>query len=310
MANGKSGSFGSRKGIKTPAVMVQGNQLRVAKDPAPWFADFDSLAAQCTALTTSPAMILPFFGDPDLMAKVDRHGVNQAMLTLTEQVKQQKERLADLVAETKAMREGAPAEGDKPAREPITRVTQDNTIELLNHGEQFQTFMDDWLRVVYFAMDKVLDYFRALGEDIPVLCPYAQGYVKPESGLSQEELHAAANVGIDELAAEVAEEDRIGQLIIGVLQAKPLKAHERKFFTKMIDVTPEQFNKLLKGDYAQFSLTKLRSIHEKMDGPAYEQELAAVETAEFQQLEEAGRGLDSGAQIGVADESTYLQKSE
>lgn len=307
MANGKRGAFGSRRGIKTPAVMVQGNQLRVAKDPAPWFADFDSLAAQCTALTTSPAMILPFFGDAELMAKVDRQGVNQAMLTLTEQVKQQKERLAGLVAETKAMREGVPAEGDKPARAPIKQVTQDNTIELLNHGEQFQTFMDDWLRVVYFAMDKVLDFFRALGQDIPVLCPYAQGFVKTEGNMTQEELRAATSVGIDELAAEVDEEDRLGKLILGVLQAMPMRAHQRKAFAKLIEVSQEQFNKLLHGDYRQFSLTKLRSIHEKMDGPAYEQELAAVETAELQQLEEAGRGHT--APITAVDESP-IQKVE
>jgi hypothetical protein len=287
MANGKSGAFGSRKGIKTPAVMVQGNQLRVAKDPAPWFADFDSLAAQCTALTTSPAMIMPYFGDAELMAKIDRQGVNDATKALMEQIKQQKERLAALVAETKAMREGVPAMDGKPARAPITKVTQDNTIELLNHGEQFQTFMDDWLRIIYFSMDKVLDFFRALGQDIPVLCPYSQGFVKTEQNMTPEELKAASGASLDELAAEVAEEDHLGKMILGVLQAAPLKAHQRKAFAKMIEVTPEQFNKLIKGDYRQFSLTKLRSIHEKMDGPAYEQELAAVEQTELQQMAEA-----------------------
>lgn len=290
MAKKQGGSFGSRKGVRTPAVMVQGNTMRVGKDPAPWFADFDSLAAQCTALTTSPAIVLTYIRNEELMAKVDRDALNTSIQSMNELILREKNRLKALIAETKILREGAPAEGDQPAREAITRVTQDNTIPLLDHGEKFQVFMNDWLRVIFFAIDQVLQHFRDAGEEVPIICPASPGYVQTEATLAMEEVTKAQAIPFNEIAAEVNEEDHIGQLIVGVLQASPLKARHRKGFVSLLDITGKEFDKLVAGDYRQFSLTKLKAMYAKMELDTFEADIAEAEAAEGS---EPARGMTS-----------------
>lgn len=290
MAKKQGGSFGSRKGVRTPAVMVQGNTMRFGKDPAPWFADFDSLAAQCTALTTSPAIVLTYIRNEELMGKVDRDALNESIRSMNELILREKTRLKALVAETKILREGAPAEGDQPAREAITRVTQDNTIPLLDHGEKFQVFMNDWLRVIFFAIDQVLQHFRDAGEEIPLICPASPGYVETEATMAMEDVTKAQAIPFNEIANEVNEEDHLGQAIVSLLQASPLKARHRKGFTSLLDITGKEFDKLVAGDYRQFSLTKLRAIYTKMELDTLEADIAAADAAEG---EKPARGMTS-----------------
>lgn len=165
MASKQSGAFGSRKGIRKPAVMIQGNNLQFGHDPKPWIADYRMLGSQATALTTSAGMVLRYV-QSDLLAKTNVVKVNEDLIVLKNHVAAYKGRLALLNAET-----------DKIERE-TPRITMEKVPELLNHAEAFQVFMNDWAKVVMFAADKVLDHFRAVGEDIAYVCPYSEGFQK------------------------------------------------------------------------------------------------------------------------------------
>lgn len=196
MANGKSGAFGSRKGIPTPPVLVQGNVMQMSSNPKPWFADFDSMAAQCTALTTSPGMVLDYMENVELMAKVDRNELNAPLLVLTNHVRAQKERLAALVAETNRL------------RDEVKHITPEGSLPLLQHGEDFQNFMNDWTRIVFFAMDKVFDIFRAVGEEIPYVCPDSPGFSKvTASQMTRQEVVEAQELSFGDLQAAVAADE-------------------------------------------------------------------------------------------------------
>lgn len=165
MASKQSGAFGSRKGIPLPPVAIQGNNLKFSNDPKPWIADYRTLGAQATALTTSAGMVLRYV-QSDLLAKTDVVKLNADLVVLKDHVAAYKGRLALLNAETDKIESETP------------KITMNKVPELLNHAEAFQIFMNDWARVVMFAADKVLDHFRAVGEDIAYVCPYSEGFQK------------------------------------------------------------------------------------------------------------------------------------
>lgn len=164
MGKDRSGTFGSRNGIPTPAVLVQGNNLQFNNDPKPWFADLDHLAAEATALTTSAGMVIPFVSNGELVIKVDRVALNADLVILNTHVAAMLGRLALLKADTEKY------------RETIKKIRPDSVPTLLNHAEFFQLFMNDWTRIAFFAMDNVLEHFRKVGVDIPYICPYSPGY--------------------------------------------------------------------------------------------------------------------------------------
>jgi len=263
MAKNKGGSFGSRKGVRTPPVMVQGNTMRFSKDPSPWFADFDSLAAQCTSLTTSPGILLNFINDAELMAKVDRDALNTSILAMNELILKEKTRLKDLKEETRILREGAPADGDKPAREAITRITQDNTIPLLDHGEQFQLFMNDWVNVIYFALDECLQHFRAVGAEIPVLCPRSPGFFKTEGTMTADELKKAQEISLTELQRD----ERDAQEVVEIVQAMAgrVKRKHYRHVAKGLGIPEAHFEALVKGNHALLTSAQLKDVRAKLD---------------------------------------------
>lgn len=195
MASKQSGAFGSRKGIKLPAVAIQGNNLKFGQDPKPWIADYRTLGSQATALTTSAGMVLRYINS-ELLAKTDVVKVNEDLIILKDHVKAYKGRLALLNAET-----------DRIERE-TPRITLEKVPELLNHAEAFQIFMNDWAKVVMFAADKVLDHFRALGEDIAYVCPYSDGFQKAvgEHQMDAAQFEAAQNVTAEDLMQDELQE--------------------------------------------------------------------------------------------------------
>ena len=173
MANRRAGAFGSRKGIPQRPVMVQGNTLSVTKDPKPYFADYDHLQAQCTALTTSAGMVLTFLRDPELMARVNAQSLNETLKTFNEHVRSFKGRLAIIKNDTEQLRANVKA------------VTLDILPTLLDHTERYTDFMNDWTRIVMFSQDLVLDHFRPLGLDIPYLCPFSKGFDQANATTNQ-----------------------------------------------------------------------------------------------------------------------------
>lgn len=166
MSKHSTGAFGSRKGIKHRPVSVQSNTLKFDNNPAPWFADFDRLHAEAVALTTTPAMVLPFVQNGELLNKVNATAVNADVQALVQHVGAMKGRLALLKSTTDDL------------RDRVTAINVEVIPELLNHAEAFQIFMNDWTRIVLFAQDSVLEHFRAIGEDIPYVCPFHPGFIK------------------------------------------------------------------------------------------------------------------------------------
>lgn len=164
MAKHSSGAFGSRKGIPQKPVRVQANTLQFGSDPAPWFADFDRLHAEANALTTSAGMVLPYVQNGELLAKIDRSLLNNDVQGLTNHVAAMKGRLA-LLKQT-----------GEELRTKVTRITVEVVPELLEHAESYQLFMNDWTRIVLFAVDNVLEHFRVQGEEIPYVCPFHPGF--------------------------------------------------------------------------------------------------------------------------------------
>lgn len=167
MSKHKSGAFGSRKGIAQPAVRVQGNNLQFSSDPAPWFADFDRLGLEASALTTSAGMVLTFVTDQELLKLVNRVTLNDDLLVLNSHVAALKGRLEILKGETNEL------------RAKVKKINLDSVQLLLNHGEALSDFMNDWTRIAMFSVDTVLEHFRKVGVDIPYLCPFSPGFEKP-----------------------------------------------------------------------------------------------------------------------------------
>lgn len=196
MSRHKQGSFGSRKGINRPAVMVQGNNLQFSTDPKPWFADFDSLHANALSLTVSPGMVLDYVQNPELNSRVNAAATDADLKVLLEHVRAYKGRLALLKQETEDL------------RAKVTKITPEVSIDLMNHAEKFELFTHDWAKVVLFAQDKVLDHFRAIGLTIPYVCPYSEGFSKatPNQMTAAELDDAARKPTIAELDGAIAKE--------------------------------------------------------------------------------------------------------
>jgi hypothetical protein len=163
MSKHNAGAFGSRKRAPASTVAVQGNTLTFDPDPRPYFADYASMALDCEALITSAGMVLPFV-QSELVGQVNAGALNQDILILNTHTAAFKGRLAILRADTEELR----------AR--ITYAGQDQVLELMNHAELFEIFMNDYTRVAMLSIDNVLEHFRKLGQDIPYVCPFSPGF--------------------------------------------------------------------------------------------------------------------------------------
>lgn len=220
MATNKGGAFGSRKGLRLPPVAIQGNNLKFSNDPAPWFADFKTLHAQATALTTSAGVVMQYVDNAELIVKVNAQAVNTDLKVLVSHVTEFKARLAALDVKTKEY------------EAKFKKIRLESVTELLNHGEEFQVFMNDWTKVVMFAADVVLDHFRAIGEDIPFVCPFSPGFQKAvgEYQMDAQAFEEARVIDQQAIIDEVAAEDAATQ---GRGQTAPITPTDESPLTKV-----------------------------------------------------------------------------
>lgn len=198
MSRGKQGAFGSRKGIPQPAVLVHNNTLQCATNPYPWFADFDSMAAQCEALITGAAVVLPYVQDVTLRGHVDPRKLNTDLETLNGHVSAFKGRLSIIRSETEQLRAS------------VQKIKPDLLPGLLDHGEKFQLFMNDFTRIAMYAADTVLDHFRPYVE-IPYTCPFHPGFthaVTNHQMSAQQFEEATAPLTMGQMGDLVKEEDK------------------------------------------------------------------------------------------------------
>lgn len=142
---------------------VQSGALRMGRETKFW-EELDQMDRECLAAETSGGVVLPYLQDAAMRPGIDIKGLDMAVQNYTGLVRQQKERRKQLSESWRAFRDSNPAPG------PTTLV------KILDFSQEYNSWLHDWVAVVLFNADMVLDHFRAVGHVIPKYSPYSAGW--------------------------------------------------------------------------------------------------------------------------------------